>query len=345
MSTDQTATDGWTVTSSPSPDLPPPQPEPQEQQTQTWPRAAVVTVATLAALLAAIVVFWVGFTVGDSGDEPAAAPESEPSAAPAPDADQPAAGATDGEQAEAEARDDDPADGAGAADENATPSEDAADGADAVAQDDAAQDDEASQGEQAEASGDDPAAESSAAPRVQGPDELRVRRAVLQGGTVYLQGRVPSQAIADEIAGKVAQVVGPDNVVVEYTVDPEAPVPASAPLFVADKVLFSSGSADIRPEFTPLLDLGVSLLTRFPDATVSIIGHTDPVGSEASNLRLSQRRVDAVVAYMTQRGVPAEQLLGEARGEAEALTGENASAGELAASRRTEFVVNGLLDG
>lgn len=347
MTTETDLDAGWTVRSSspaPAPEAAPPAPG------GGWPRSAVVTTGALAAVLALGGVFAAGLAVGGDDDAPASA---QAATGPADDVGDEAAPGTDG----------DVTTGAGAVSDAVTDEADDADagedatvtGADDGEPSATAAEDEEAEAANAETSSadeaeddvaDDPADAGSEdeGPRVQGPDELPVRRAVLLGGQVYLQGRVPSQAVADEIAGKVAQVVGPDNVVVEYEVDPAAPLPASAPLFIADQVLFSSGSSRIRPAFTPIMDLGVSLLTRFPDATLSIIGHTDPIGSEASNLALSQRRVDAVVDYMTRRGVAADQLVGEARGEAEALTGDTADAAALAASRRTEFVVNGLLD-
>ncbi len=49
-----------------------------------------------------------------------------------------------------------------------------------------------------------------------------VRWAEFSGGKVYLQGRVPDQATADEVSRKAAGVVGADNVVVQYVIDASA---------------------------------------------------------------------------------------------------------------------------
>ena len=179
-------------------------------------------------------------------------------------------------------------------------------------------------------------------PSVQAPGEPPVRSAVLRGGVLYLQGRVPRQEIADELTAKASQVLGPDRVVSEYTVDPSAPVPSSAPVVVEDRVLFDTNSSTIRRDFYPLLELGVNLLKQFPSASITVIGHTDSRGSVELNRALSQARVDAVVGYMTGRGVPASQIDGEARGESDLLTPESDPRG-LAANRRAEFIINGLL--
>jgi hypothetical protein len=76
--------------------------------------------------------------------------------------------------------------------------------------------------------------------------EQPVRWAEFTGGKVYLRGSVPDQATADELRSKAALVVGDANVIVEYVIDPDAPRPPSAPLYVRDSVLFDPGSSLCR---------------------------------------------------------------------------------------------------
>lgn len=171
-----------------------------------------------------------------------------------------------------------------------------------------------------------------------------VRYAVFDHGKVYLRGSVPTVAVAQELIDKAGKVVGPANVINEYAIDPAAPLPKSAPLYVADTVLFDTGSAKLRPEFVGLLDLGVVLLTQNPQVTVTIIGHTDSVGDEQMNLTLSQHRVDAALAYLQAKGIDtATRVTGVAKGEAEPV-GDNATAEGRRLNRRVEFVIHGLLD-
>jgi outer membrane protein OmpA-like peptidoglycan-associated protein len=171
-----------------------------------------------------------------------------------------------------------------------------------------------------------------------------VRYAVFDHGKVYLRGMVPSVAVAQELIDKAGKVVGPDNVINEYTIDASAPLPKSAPLYVADTVLFDTGSAKVRPEFAGLLDLGVVLLSQNPQVTVTIIGHTDSVGDEQMNLTLSQHRVDAALAYLQAKGIDtATRVTGIAKGEADPV-GDNATAEGRRLNRRVEFIIQGLLD-
>jgi outer membrane protein OmpA-like peptidoglycan-associated protein len=191
-----------------------------------------------------------------------------------------------------------------------------------------------------------PAATGTTAPpalTVPGPPVAPIRWAVFTGGTVYLRGVVPDDATAANIAGKAARIVGADHVIDEYTRVPGAPVPKSAPLYVADLVLFGSDNADIYPGFEQLLNLGVGLLTTFPTITVTIRGHTDNLGSPTYNTELAQRRVNAVIAYLTHRGVDRDRLVGDAVG-ADQPIGDNDTEQGRQLNRRIEFVIDGLLD-
>lgn len=170
-----------------------------------------------------------------------------------------------------------------------------------------------------------------------------VRHAVIRQGVVYLRGSIPSRAAADEIIAKASTVVGPGNVVDEYVIDPAAPLVSSAPLYVEDRILFATNSSEIQPDFLPLLQLGISLLTQYPSVTLSVIGHTDAVGSAEYNQALSQRRVDAVLRWFTDRGVDPSQLVGEARGLSDPLVPADPGQAE-ARNRRVEFIITGLLE-
>ena len=168
------------------------------------------------------------------------------------------------------------------------------------------------------------------------------RYAVLKGGKVYLLGRVPSQEVADTIVGKATAVMGEGNVVNQYDVDPASTLPSSAPLYVADYVLFGYNSAELAPDFRPLLDLGTALLSQNPAVTITVNGHTDSRGSDQYNLDLSQRRIQAVLDYWAAAGVDTSRVHGVAKGETEPIASNDTDEGR-AINRRTEFVIDGLL--
>lgn len=170
-----------------------------------------------------------------------------------------------------------------------------------------------------------------------------VRWAVYQGGKLYLRGRVPDTATQNDLAAKAGAVIGKDNVFVEYTVDPAAPLPDQAPVFVNDTVLFGSGSSSFSGQYNSLLDLGVTLLKLYPSVEIIATGYTDDLGTEDYNLKLSQRRVDAIRNYVVSHGGDVARISGVAKGEADPVASNDTNEGR-AANRRIEFTIIGLLD-
>jgi outer membrane protein OmpA-like peptidoglycan-associated protein len=169
------------------------------------------------------------------------------------------------------------------------------------------------------------------------------RWAVYDGGKVYLRGVVPNDAVAAEIVRKAGAVLGPENIIDEYSRVPGAPVPRSAPLYIADLVLFQPNSAVIQGPFKSLLDNGALLMRSVPSVVITIRGHTDDVGSEASNLALSQARVDAAKEYLVSVwAIDPGRIRTVALGESEP-TGDNTTLVGRALNRRLEFVITGLL--
>jgi outer membrane protein OmpA-like peptidoglycan-associated protein len=74
-------------------------------------------------------------------------------------------------------------------------------------------------------------------------------------------------------------------------------------------IYFAFGSAELQPASEPALDGVASLLSRHPDWSLVVEGHTDSVGDAESNRRLSHARADAVRAALLERhGVPDARL-------------------------------------
>lgn len=103
---------------------------------------------------------------------------------------------------------------------------------------------------------------------------------------------------------------------------------------------FASGSAEIDDQSRNVLDTASASILALPGIRIAINGHTDNVGSAASNLTLSQRRAEAVATYLVGKGVGAAQLTATGYG-AEQPIADNATADGRAANRRIEFAVTG----
>lgn len=113
----------------------------------------------------------------------------------------------------------------------------------------------------------------------------------------------------------------------------------------ADAVFgFDKGSvADISPEGRDELDKLAGEL-RGSDAKIHIAGYTDRLGAAAHNQSLSQHRADAVRDYLASRGIPANRMTSEGRGEADPVKDcPNGSRAQLIAclapNRRVEVTV------
>ena len=66
-------------------------------------------------------------------------------------------------------------------------------------------------------------------------------------------------------------------------------------------VEFEFNSAKLRPESYPVLDEAARILTMHPEIDVEVQGHTDNIGSDAYNLKLSQKRAEAVRDYLIDK--------------------------------------------
>jgi hypothetical protein len=98
---------------------------------------------------------------------------------------------------------------------------------------------------------------------------------------------------------------------------------------------FDVDSDILRPDAAPALEQILAALVANPNIRVTIEGHTDSDGSDAHNLDLSQRRATAVVAWLTDRKLPADRLQALGKGETTPMA-DNASAVGRAMNRRVE---------
>ena len=80
-----------------------------------------------------------------------------------------------------------------------------------------------------------------------------------------------------------------------------------APVLI-DNIFYDFDKATLRPESTEALDQLVKLLEENPNITIELSAHTDYRGSAEYNKRLSQRRAESVVKYLTEHGIANDRL-------------------------------------
>ena len=126
-----------------------------------------------------------------------------------------------------------------------------------------------------------------------------------------------------------------------------APAPAPAPAYVAPQpaapqklvlegVNFDFDKATLRQEDVSELDKNVEALKAWGDVNIEVAGHTDSMGSDAYNMKLSQRRAEAVRNFLISRGVAADRLTARGYGESQPVA-DNATEEGRFKNRRVEL--------
>ncbi|MFK7784522.1 MAG: OmpA family protein, partial [Crocinitomicaceae bacterium] len=105
-------------------------------------------------------------------------------------------------------------------------------------------------------------------------------------------------------------------------------------------IFFDTGKSVLRSESNAELDRLVKLMNDVPGLKVEISGHTDNTGSAKSNLTLSQARAQAVVTYLTKKGVAGSRMIAKGYGQ-DAPIATNGTADGRQQNRRTEFEITG----
>jgi outer membrane protein OmpA-like peptidoglycan-associated protein len=100
---------------------------------------------------------------------------------------------------------------------------------------------------------------------------------------------------------------------------------------------FDTGKATIRPDSASVLNEVLLLLQKEPAWYMLVAGHTDNVGSDAINTPLSRQRAEAVVAWLTAKGIDRSRLVAAGFGPKKPLA-ENDSEDGRAKNRRVDLV-------
>jgi outer membrane protein OmpA-like peptidoglycan-associated protein len=190
-----------------------------------------------------------------------------------------------------------------------------------------------------------------------------------KNGVLILSGRLPNDTILQHIAGGAAAVYGADNVdnrlttgerlytsywmytmpgvfellsrFPDYEIDVTNGITTGS---LNDGANFASGSAELDDATRSLLDVAIAILTRDRSLAMRVEGHTDSVGSDALNQRLSEERAASAVAYLVAAGIDPGRITSVGYGETRPIA-SNATASGRASNRRVAFAFEQTIGG
>lgn len=155
-------------------------------------------------------------------------------------------------------------------------------------------------------------------------------------------GRIDVDGLSERIVPLESRIVALEARIVDVS-----PAPTPEGVAVPSDVLFAFGSAELTADARVALDEVVATLADAPAGTVTVVGHTDSIGDDASNQTLSEQRAAAVRAYL-EPAVGRSDLTFDVqgRGESEPVapnqTGGQDNPDGRRQNRRVEITVPGV---
>ncbi len=161
----------------------------------------------------------------------------------------------------------------------------------------------------------------------------------------------PAMAIAECDPDLVKHAEAPVAKQAEVTPEP-APAPQQAApqkVSLSADALFAFDKSTLKPEGKEELDKLAKDLSAVNYDSIHVTGHTDRIGSTKYNQKLSERRANAVRDYLVDKGIPADRIVAEGKGETQPVTRPGECTGPksrkliacLQPDRRVDVEVNG----
>ena len=122
--------------------------------------------------------------------------------------------------------------------------------------------------------------------------------------------------------------------------EPAKPVPVSEKVTFAAEALFDFDKSVVKPDGQRALDDLLNKLQGMNTEVMITVGHTDSIGTEEYNQKLSVRRAEAVKAYLMSKGIEASRVYTEGKGESQHVA-DNKTAENRAKNRRVTVEVVG----
>ena len=123
----------------------------------------------------------------------------------------------------------------------------------------------------------------------------------------------------------------------------ETPVvaPTTTKVVLSADTFFNFDKSNLKPEGRQVLDQVAEQVRGLQLEAIIAVGYTDAIGTDAYNLKLSQRRAQTVKDYLISKGIPADLIYTEGKGKADPVATNKTAAGR-AENRRVELEIVGL---
>ncbi len=145
----------------------------------------------------------------------------------------------------------------------------------------------------------------------------------------------PAGMQVDEKGCEITEGVIPEVIETsELIVEDESPIEE---VTLSSETSFEFNSADLKPAAISQLDKILAEMKKFPTSRWKIEGHTDNVGSQEGNLKISQMRAESVLNYFVSRGIPKGRFTVMGLGSAKPIADNNTPEGR-AKNRRVEII-------
>lgn len=109
-------------------------------------------------------------------------------------------------------------------------------------------------------------------------------------------------------------------------------------LSLPDGITFDFNKSTLKPQFYGALNGVASTLAEYNQTMIEVVGHTDSIGTDAANDRISKERADSVANYLRGQGVQSARIETLGAGKRYPIADNNTDAGR-AANRRVEIRV------
>ena len=111
-----------------------------------------------------------------------------------------------------------------------------------------------------------------------------------------------------------------------------------------NNILYDFNKAEIRPDAVRDLEALLGYMTSYPDLVIELGSHTDAIGKDGANLRLSQKRADGARKWLTEKGIAQDRIRAVGYGESVPIAENSFADGAdnpegRQMNRRTEFKI------